>query len=1708
MRWNIVWTTILSFYLGLNSCVPQQNVSGERQTLAGSTGEETDSEPEPPVFNSNSAYWHNANKNVGSTLILNENSNTVTYLRGERIHNFLSLEQNMSQIYCLVASFNSASIADNLRLRAIPISFPNFSTNTQEKLLRIDIPERDLNAEVCDGPGMRIIESSQNSFTATSIAYSLPELCPTCRGVIHSTNISLYLSANGSIDIHQRIAEDQLILDALDLRIDTSSSRANEGQTCTQAQCSSKGLDCCLENQCVKDGALRPQASSHTDYASAIAEVALDAQRFIQWPHIYFVCPRNIPTERPIVTEFPDADASADARLQELIAEYQCLEEGKKEESDFAGMQVCGPNFNQSDYIKTRNRVWDKCGCDEASSLSQSNTIQGPRCPGFGLKVVRGQDGSIIEVVCDIPPKQIPPKPFQELKLEISANTAPHRFFRRDDGQAIDDLTQYTDQMESEGAPFHYLDDVAKTNADSAPFSMNALIGSFSLALDQALPAKVVYLEPDQSYIIATTSGYYTPCFQCSTDNWFEAFSAHPRSDQGKGLEAIGYTTNRSVLRDNTSLGNYEDTVFGRACWLPPTMLPFAHQKNSDVVAQRRSRLETQAALYVNGYQRDWYGFNQGALIGSFDGVTWFAVGKARRVVAKTKKLFLAINRPFADLADPSSLSVQILLDTNRGETQAANFDYHPELEPEDPNQSTGASCQRWHQCETDSDCITRLGWEYKCATISSFRTHWPKFNIDAEELGNQEYEEIGLGRILEGNIPSGSRKRCVYRGAGTICKKNYTTLEENQHKLFACAPNFYCADLGANHYNSKVARDPEPIDNFLFGQESDVLGRPLSYMEGDSSLSDTAQGNIRYNAQIYDSGQIEDFGICRPGKSLATAFLQRHLDKDNLGRADYINQISSCANSLSGGERTLACPAIETRANQNTLQGDIVLANETALSRTQNMCGGEGQFNDSSGEWISPFSAIELAPLPQLSSIQSPGLATDACLRRTGALCHTDLDCSPGRLHQEQTFFLNRENFGGTDAELMFWQESLICGQATPIPNIRNSVYYQYDMSQNRCCRTVGKEFTMFSETYPGLADDTSAINTGLDVDSFPADNPRATGRYSRYEVAQATDGNPAANPNTVYPQAPIVTANNNSKSFQWKTFQETGKSTCCGGGWIRKFADEGHDWTLNDRISFDIENFSCLNYDSELYQDRVDFVEDDIYQQDYQRLCLSPADGGCIQRTTPQAANSEILNPRGFTTAEQIAVLSTKPISSPFQGGVDGIELSDEVLYAPVPFPNPTPMDVTNDAIYNYMRHGETYTGVSFYLPAYIGYSTSFPITNTFSNIESVSITYVDESLGAPEFFATDLTFRDPCPSINDNPEADLNEREWCIRDEGGFLVFHARADDRDTLDLADDSTLNQSNAWDYAYVDIEFRVQGRGGYYHDTTPNPTTSSAISGLKSGNDLYYLTKLSRFELLGIPQIFYEPIYCNSNRSQLIAGLFDVTQNNRTGFDAISFVSNNLAVNGRSLQSIYDPGNTAADASNPNSRIVLQDRVNFDPVFSSSLFQCCVRANYAVKNASECCSHFAVDEDERGNSQKICKIPDGTNLNVYFNQFVSNEGIGGELPQGGLLQEDFIPETGEPKLTSVVQNKIEAMGVSLCASEEITRGGIFGQFLPEPNNGYFQQEGDFEDGRQYSIVDSYYDFDPDHGAGVNYFLSGFKWNHHIYCAGSNPDDSN
>ena len=215
--------------------------------------------------------------------------------------------------------------------------------------------------------------------------------------------------------------------------------------------------------------------------------------------------------------------------------------------------------------------------------------------------------------------------------------------------------------------------------------------------------------------------------------------------------------------------------------------------------------------MFLNGYKKDWYGFNLGALIGSFDGVNWFAAVVVVRVRATSNKLFLAINYPFSDMPSPTNISASVVQDN--GINVASDHDYDPSLSAIDARRDSGASCQKFHMCDNDVDCVTQLGWEYMCADVSQHRAYVPRFDFNGNELDGEDNSRnsIAFNRILHGGLPDGSRKRLCLSGAGAICKLNFsenntsyrfseegitypavkpTTMEKQ--KLVTCAPNFF----------------------------------------------------------------------------------------------------------------------------------------------------------------------------------------------------------------------------------------------------------------------------------------------------------------------------------------------------------------------------------------------------------------------------------------------------------------------------------------------------------------------------------------------------------------------------------------------------------------------------------------------------------------------------------------------------------------------------------------------------------------------------------------------------------------------------------------------------------------------------------------------------------------------------------------------------
>ena len=1728
------WLLMVLFWSG---CFSQSG--GERMAQGGQANEQV---PDAPVFDEGlpptNWYW---DKMIPGSITINSNTKTIVYLRGRGVHSFLVEKGNHLGDYCLVASFEEQGLKHQLRFRVVPLSLAQGSV--QEKIFRVDLSLAQEGELLCEGKVTRydsrgiVLGEVDSSINGDSVGYFPEELCSSCSGVQNASHLALYRAKQGGgIEDSTVITISELDMTSLGLRFDMSNQRlpGNEGGSCSLGNCRAKGFDCCLDKQCVLDGEMRPGVAA--SYPEELAQ-AMEEEDKKNYPHLFFLCSlggamgsvEGEEENRPIEEE---RARSARYRLDYLCLEADDVREGECSKSSHDSPALChsagerwtyfcrvgecslrsqqsrgfceGAGGVWSEYLSgeengteeakdaIQKRVWERCGC------------KGEDCEGYGLKAKKNSLGEILSVECKFPEPEIETI-LQYLNVDIPTRSVPHRFFKASDGESVDELSDLNLLVPSErtleGEPFYYLTPVDKQGPQGNSFNMNAILGQLSTDVFGALPAKMLEVENGQVYVIRTTQGIYTPCPTCSVDAWESNFLPFPPSKNGVGLQALGYINNRSEFQNNIHRGNYEDTLFGRACWVPPTMIPFTHQKRENISNQRSIRLKTQSALYVNGYRRDWYGFNLGAVIGSFDGVKWFAVGTGRRVLATSNKLFLAINAPFGDLAVATNLAADVVPDI--GGESVASHDYNPAVGLDHPEQNQGGSCQYWHQCKVDSDCVTKLGWEYVCADINNYGSQWPLFDINGKEKVNRELETKGFSKILQDVLPVGEKKRCVYRGSGAVCKRDVNNdLLDKSKKLFQCAPNLYCASLRSNQFNDGIVRTPQSEDPFVYGQERDVLGRPQSYVGATKALDNDIISNLQYNFSLH-SDALEDMGICRPGKNLnPTDLLVQHSDKDGLGRVDYINQISSCDSNALGAtvdDRVATCPIFQTEDEAAESKGDYITDRiDIDYAHKQNRCGGDIQWDDGSG-LINSFAGLELDRLNSVGRIDQPSLVVDACSRRAGAVCFTDLDCSPNMLHSEKASYLGERAFGNTRAEMLYWSEPLICGQAQSPPGLNSKDYDDYDPGKNRCCRPIGEELTMFTQDDDSIIEDNVASDAGvLNAIYFPflidTLSPE-DGFYSRY--VQAGPELRSGFQMVPYPEVPMVRENRIPKSFQWKSVVDTGEATCCGGTWVRKFADGGNDWSNNQRLQMDPVHFSCLNYSSELYREAVGFADADNYRKHANKMCLAPGDSGCIQSIISRGPGFAVIPPDNLVAAP--AILNTTPTDVPGGGGDLLQDKSFAVPFMPIPYPTPTPLDPDNNiGPFNFFASPD-YDGVSIYFPHYIG---GWQNIRRQAGRPIIQIDYYDvDGDGNRVFLSRSGILANAgtaaCVAANNsNARALPAEESYCLAPDamGVFQIMHVRA-----------AAPTPANDWEYAGIRMEFNVPGTNAFCYDRPGvdancpgGGVTVPGLSGMSAGNELYYLTKLGRLELLGIPQIWYEPLYCNSNRELLVEGIFSPLWERRSDFESVGngFVYNDT-INGRGLNELYDPTFSGADVSNSGGRVVFQDKVTLPKVFSGHKFMCCLGVGEIAENGARCCSGYAREQEE--SEELTCALPTGANLHVYFNRFVSNDGRGEEQPGGGLVDEDFIPETGEPKNEQEVYNKLWDLGEAYCQNGSVRKGGAFGEYRAQPNDGFYVQLNQSEEAQKYpSIVDDPNDWD-DHDNGYSPFLEGFRWNHHIYC---------
>ncbi len=1745
----------------LVSCMPAGQVSkgdlatdGTSTNTTGGSVNGSSTIPEAPT------QW-NFLGTLSKLITINVSNLNNSYIVGKNIETYLNTSGTFSEDYCLVSRYSISGLTHELRTRIVPTSYYDFTAKRTVKIFRVDFNDLTNSSSSCvvnssspigiqtiNASGAYVTDPTPTASTRTTFNPSL--LCPLCTTILTASKV--FIVQKGLTTLYE-VPLAKIDIRTLSLSVDPNNNSNTNTGTCSQTACVASGFDCCLDNQCITDGAVRPSASTQysSELLSAEQERLNNPLAYLNYPHLYYICGSSVPS-----TTGGSSGGSYTQGLTQLKKDYFCIQhmyDNRTGESfhqdvlngtDFFLDELDIPDVvnspltlypvdiecrNSEDttsnmyYKKVVERLYQNCGCAK-TTLADMITY----CPAYEYSVNFFESSGLPNRIdCYTPPTGEPQIPSQQT-VSINSRSAPHRYFRTCGDEFGSTATCATGDNQ-EGDFFEYQDE-GKILPSQEQFGMNSILGQMNVTLDKAIPAKTIAVELDQVYQLSTTSGFYSPCPTCNKDSWFNSFSAYPTTGYGTGLQAVGHSTSRDFYDYNSTGGNYEDTIFGRACWIPPTMIPFTHYPYGSTQTQRLARLKTQAALFANGYQRDWFGFNKGALIGSFDGVSWFAVGKGRIVRSTSKKLFLAINAPFADLASPTLQVVNV--QAYDGVSQAAQLDYDPSLHLSHPYQNEAGNCQANHMCSTDTDCVTKLGWEYMCANVQDLKTQWPQFDVDAKEKAGLA-DIFTIDQVLnQKRFPSSSTKRCVYRGAGSLCIPNPTGIADlNKRKTLTCAPNFYCANVntGGPVFNSKVSRYASNLEdipvtrNHYYGKDANVLGRPLSYVA--SSLTTTlpaeVKTNLTQNMLQYESSATSNTGICLPGKALpdlatqATLFspYEQHKAADAFGRTDFISQIGACNSGLFTNYRYSSCPVINSTGDYEFLSSTYSTVNYQLRARNQNSCGLDsllvGSNLNSSADALSsssPFRNIESKTL-SAQTVVEPSFARDACLRRAGQVCHTDLDCGPNKMHADQT-----ENFSlayfGNEAEKKYSNEYLVCGQADPKPSPLDSVAFKaFEMNKNRCCREVGSDLTTYTSYIPRKLqpvyttnDDTSTANDSYDPISYglkmalaPGTAPNDKYRYSRLATVEnlGTTDRPILSAfqdrSTSTPtDLSTIQGANVMTPYQWKTLGEANSEGCCGGGWIRKFSDGGNDWTRRDRVYMDVSNFACINSRSVMLTTPGD-VKDQygfptaggtagaadaitLSNQDLGDYCkdTSGTKGSCAQFTI---ANSPLdVGPSVDTYAGLPAAPNEGAHFKTF--GIVFTNYKDYYFYPRSADGNPAIIIDKSDtaARRNIQIKIPSYiTRTSFDIPeSLLAIGTTWGTGTTrvlLYNTASEGSSIVCEKRPAAEF--TGIT-----PTSIDTPGAG----GLCNNLSGSGCCYTYNNQTRILTIVPEFSHAFGGGVANTLKIGAKIINASTAGW-----------GVVNRQKAGTNTHYLKRLGKLELTGIPQITYAPLTCNDNANRLVPGIFK-----KTGVSDMMISDFNNDNSYSFYKSYYD----SALGTTVTSRYTNMYGLNHEPVFSENDFKCCTPLGKKTNSKSKCCSGSG--KDNGTGTSFTCELPEGTNLMVYFNRFVSNEGRGTDQPGGGLVDGDFNMQTGEPLITSAVTQKISLLGKSYCASGTVRPGGAFGEFDLQPAGNDTN-----ENEKIYGIVDSSKDegelASGNVAVGYTAFMAGFRWNHHLYC---------
>lgn len=810
-------------------------------------------------------------------------------------------------------------------------------------------------------------------------------------------------------------------------------------------------------------------------------------------------------------------------------------------------------------------------------------------CTGITCNIspIKNSNAQVIDYACVYPepPAVVPPL---SQKIYLSSKAVPVRLY---DQLGTSQKTVSTTTIQ-EGLPFMYRGDnllnpnnrpdiTNPSDTSDTYVGFNEIYGSLSYKTNSAKPAQEVAVKKGNTYDIYVDRGAYSNCAQCGNDYYSQLTKLFPMTQFGGGAIPLIGQTNRSM----TSGIRSDDLKFGRACLVPATMLPWSHTTYSKEQDQRLNRLSAQHFLYSNGYQYDWYGFDYGSVIGSFDGVKWFSIGSKRRIKADSNKLFIAVNGVFGDLAVENTYEVSIndfVLNPNPTDLVTTDYD------------SDGAQCQQYHQCSTDNDCAATLGWEYACAPIGEITTSWPAFDDNAKEIAEVASDKTYLTSILG---VSNTGKRCVYRGKGALCTPNYASVNVNStfnktatQAFHSCADNNYCQTFtiggeSAAKFNNRIVRNgrvPTDLSGLdTFGLGAMIAGRPFAY-NGVETPRATTLKNL-------NSNKIQ--GICIPGHdNEKDSFLEqnRSISTSTEFKGDKVLALGMTPIKSAGASANYynSCSIMDSAKNfyrNSTTQASASFSNAGIYPDLKWDAGSQSLSTNALNKFVKMFDdkGMTLGIYKKNSLLlTTPTYTENRCLRAPGASCFSDMDCGPSKVIADKIKLLNSDDASLATIlnkyEIKFWQEELICSQST----LKTDSLY--DPKNNRCCRDVGNVISLPSSDSVNLIDykKVAGIDYGMDA---------TTGRYSRaasiYKELNTGSGFQDLQV-AVKDECPVFGGagckNISTLTNQYKTLATIAEKTSCSGDWVRSFANASgnHKWEKSNLQTYSASMFRCFNW------------------------------------------------------------------------------------------------------------------------------------------------------------------------------------------------------------------------------------------------------------------------------------------------------------------------------------------------------------------------------------------------------------------------------------------------------------------------------------------------------------------------------------------------